>query len=95
MKTINVTASAEESPRIETWYAANEYPYGVACTTDINEAEALASISKEEYVICKASVSHMFPGTPEDWNRYISGQIIDTMDEMGMLVSNIDGKFIR
>ena len=95
MKILKVKASTEKNPRIETWYAANNYPFGIICTQNRSEALACAQISEEEAICLKVQVSHIFPGTVEEWNRYIAGCIIDTLVANQMTRELYQGTFLK
>lgn len=89
MKTINVKASDEEDPKIETMYAYNG-PYGIETTHD----RRLAAVDGK-YVKLSVSVSLMFPGTFEEWNKHIDYCIIDTLKNNGLTYDNIYGTFLK
>ena len=89
MKTINVKASEEIDPNIETMYAYNG-TYGIETTHDKRLAEAYGP-----YVKLSVAVSSMFPGTFEEWNKHIDWCIIDTLKDSGLTYDNIYGTFLK
>ena len=73
MKTINVNASGEKTPKMEEIYVYNGQ-YGIELTHEIEEA-----LLFPEAVKCNVSVSSMFPGTIEEWNNFIKECITEEL----------------
>jgi hypothetical protein len=90
MKTINVIASSEKNPVEEIMYVFNGN-YGIESTHSKSEASLFA-----ESIQVNLKVSHMFPGTFKEWNRYINECISDTLLDLGLAYKNkYDDIFIK
>ncbi len=78
MKTIEVTTTKQENPRIETHYAYNGN-YGIETTQD-EDTPAWCP----EAVQCTVKVATLFPGTIQEWNQYIHECIVDALKDAGL-----------
>jgi len=89
MKTYNVIASKEKEPKIEVMYAFNGQ-FGIETTHSKEEASYF-----NEAIKLNVTVSHMFPGPIQEWNKYIDTCVIDTLKEQGITYTNIYGTFLK
>lgn len=89
MKTYNVVASSEKEPKTEVIYAYNGQ-FGIETTHLKEDANYF-----NEAVKLEVKVSHMFPGTNEEWNNYINECVIDTLKEQGITYTNDYGTFLK
>jgi len=88
MKTINVITTNQEDPRIETHYAFNG-EYGIETTQD-EDTPAWCP----EAVKCTVKVAAMFPGTIEEWNRYIHECIVDELRGAGLITKHSYSEYL-
>jgi len=89
MKTYNVTASAEREPKLEVMFAFNGQ-FGIETTHDFSEASLFS-----EAVKLNVKVSHMFPGTTDEWNRHIDYCITEELKKEGITYTNDYGTFLK
>jgi hypothetical protein len=89
MKKVTVIASGEINPNIETKYAINGN-YGIELIWDKNEAVMFA-----EAIECEICVSHIFPGTHEEWAKYIRDCVIERLQEEGLTYSSNYGVYLK
>lgn len=89
MKTYTVIASSEKEPKSEIMFAYNGQ-FGIETTSSESEANYFSEAIKIDL-----QVSRMFPGTTEEWSKYINECIIDTLTELGLTYSNVYGTFLN
>ena len=88
MKTIKVKTTQSNYTSTELWYVYNSYlRCGVAYTKDQQDAVD----SGQTVIRAIVTVSNIYIGTFQDWDRYIIGCIEDTLISKGLAIKDADG----